>query len=148
MSIYRQIIFATGWQESCWRQFIKKGEKLATLASSTGDVGLMQVNRITWRSVYDVKGLTGDIVYNGNAGSEILHYYLTRYAIPKKEDKQPRGDLARATYSAYNAGPGGLARYRGVRQTPVWKKVDDAFWTKFQAVSSGQELNVKSCYAS
>ena len=146
--LYRQIIFATGWQESCWRQFIKKGEKLATLASSTGDVGLMQVNRITWRSVYDVKGLTGDIVYNGNAGSEILHYYLTRYAIPKKEDKQPRGDLARATYSAYNAGPGGLARYRGVRQTPVWKKVDDAFWTKFQAVSSGQELNVKSCYAS
>jgi len=54
--LYRQIIFATGWQESCWRQFIKKGEKLATLASSTGDVGLMQVNRITWRSVYDVKG--------------------------------------------------------------------------------------------
>jgi len=32
--LYRQIIFATGWQESCWRQFIKKGEKLATLASS------------------------------------------------------------------------------------------------------------------
>jgi hypothetical protein len=26
--LYRQIIFATGWQESCWRQFIKKGEKL------------------------------------------------------------------------------------------------------------------------
>ena len=24
--LYRQIIFATGWQESCWRQFIKKGE--------------------------------------------------------------------------------------------------------------------------
>ena len=22
--LYRQIIFATGWQESCWRQFIKK----------------------------------------------------------------------------------------------------------------------------
>ena len=147
-TLYRQIIFATGWQESCWRQFIKKGEKLATLASSTGDVGLMQVNRITWRSVYDVKGLTGDIVYNGHAGAEILHYYLTRFAIPKKEDKQPNGNLARATYSAYNAGPGGLARYRGVRQSAVWKKVDDAFWSKFKAVSSGQELDVKSCYGS
>ncbi|MGE5217578.1 MAG: transglycosylase SLT domain-containing protein [Chloroflexota bacterium] len=144
--LYRQIVFATGWQESCWRQFIKKGKNLAPLASSTGDVGLMQVNRIVWRNVYDVKGLNGDISYNGNAGAEILHYYLTRYAIRKREDKQPGGHLARATYSAYNAGPGGLARYRGVRQTPTWKKVDEAFWTKFQAVSSGQELAVKSCY--
>ena len=49
--LYRQIVFATGWQESCWRQFIKKGEKLTPLASTTGDVGLMQVNRVTWRSI-------------------------------------------------------------------------------------------------
>jgi hypothetical protein len=146
--LYRQIVFATGWQESCWRQFIKKGDKLTPLASSTGDVGLMQVNRVVWRSLYDLKGLNGDINYNTNAGAEILHYYLTRYAIRKQEDKQPGGHLARATYSAYNAGPGGVARYRGVRQSPVWKKVDDAFWTKFQAVSSGQELAVKSCYGS
>jgi Transglycosylase SLT domain len=146
--LYRQIVFAAGWQESCWRQFIKKGDKLAPLASSTGDVGLMQVNRVTWRNLYDVKGLNGDISYNGNAGAEILHYYLTRIAIPKKEDKQQGGHLARATYSAYNAGPGGVARYRGVRQSPTWKKVDDAFWSKFQTVSSGQELAVKSCYAS
>jgi hypothetical protein len=59
--LYRQIIFATGWQESCWRQFIKEGEKLTPLASTTGDVGLMQVNRVTWRSIYDIKGLNGDI---------------------------------------------------------------------------------------
>ena len=146
--IYRQIVFATGWQESCWRQFIKKGEKLTPLASSTGDVGLMQVNRMVWRSLYDLKGLNGDMSYNGHAGAEILHYYLTRYAIRKQEDKQPGGNLARATYSAYNAGPGGLARYRGVRQSPTWKKVDDAFWEKFKAVSAGQELSVKSCYGS
>lgn len=145
-SLYRQLVYATGWQESCWRQFIKKGEKLTPLASGTGDVGLMQVNRVTWRSLYDEKGLTGDINYNGHAGAEILHHYLTRYAIPKREDKQPRGHLARATYSAYNAGPRGLARYRGVRQSAVWKKVDEAFWSKFQAVSAGQELAVKSCY--
>ena len=146
--LYRQIIFATGWQESCWRQFIRKGEKLTPLASTTGDVGLMQVNRVTWRSIYDIKGLNGDISYNGNAGAEILHYYLTRFAIPKKEDKQVGGHLARATYSAYNAGPGGLARYRGARQGATWKIVDEAFWTKFQAVSSGQELAVKTCFAS
>ena len=144
--LYRQTVLATGWQESCWRQFVKKGDKLTPLASSTGDVGLMQVNRTTWRSLYDVKGLAGDISYNGYAGAEILHQYLTRYVIRKKEDKQPGGHLARATYSAYNAGPGGLARYRGVRQSATWKKVDDAFWDKFKAVSAGQELAVKSCY--
>jgi hypothetical protein len=106
----------------------------------------MQVNRNTWRGVYDLKGLGGDIEYNGNAGGEILIYYVTKYAIRKNEDKQPGGHLARATYSAYNGGPAAVARYRGIRQTPTWKKVDDAFWEKFQAVGSGNEMAVKSCY--
>jgi hypothetical protein len=141
--LYRQIVFTAAWQESCWRQYIKKG---TPLASATGDLGLMQVNRNTWRGVYDLKGLGGDIEYNGNAGGEILYYYLTRHAIKKNEDKQPGGNLARATYSAYNGGPGALARYRGVRQSPTWKKVDEAFWAKFQAVSAGNEMAVKSCY--
>jgi Transglycosylase SLT domain len=141
--IYRQIVFAAAWQESCWRQYIKKG---TPLASATGDLGLMQVNRNTWRGVYDLKGLGGDITYNSNAGGEILYYYLTRHAIKKGEDKQAGGNLARATYSAYNGGPGAVARYRGVRQSPTWKKVDEAFWEKFQAVSAGNEMAVKSCY--
>ena len=144
--LYRQIVFTTGWQESCWRQFIRKGEKLTPLASTTGDVGLMQVNRITWRNLYDVKGLNGDISYNTQAGADILLNYLTRYAIRKNEDKQPGGNLARATYSAYNGGPGALGRYRGVKQSAVWKKVDEAFWEKFRSVSAGQELAVKGCY--
>lgn len=141
--LYRQIVFTAAWQESCWRQWIKKG---TPVASTTGDVGLMQVNRNTWRSLYDLKGLNGDIQYNGNAGGEILLYYLTKYAIRKNEDKQAGGNLARATYSAYNGGPGALGRYRGVRQAPVWKKVDEAFWQKFQMVSAGDEMAVKSCY--
>ncbi|TMA96785.1 MAG: hypothetical protein E6J74_07550 [Deltaproteobacteria bacterium] len=66
-----------------------------------------------------------------------------------RDDSKRRGSLGCAgTYSAYNAGPSGLARYRGVRQSPTWKKVDDAFWDKYQTVSSGQELAVKSCYTS
>jgi Transglycosylase SLT domain len=144
--VYRQIVFAAGWQESCWRQYIKKGKDVTPLASATGDVGLMQVNRNTWRGVYDVKGLGGDIEYNGNAGGEILLYYLTRYAIRKNEDKQPGGNLARATYSSYNGGPGHLTRYRAAKENPALKKVDEAFWEKFQAVSSGREMDVLSCY--
>jgi hypothetical protein len=144
--LYRQIVFAAAWQESCWRQFIKKGKSVTPLASATGDVGLMQVNQKTWRGLYDLKGLGGDIEYNGHAGGEILHYYLTRYAIRKNEDKQQGGNLARATYSAYNGGPGHLTRYRAARQNPELKKVDDAFWEKFQTVSSGRELEVLRCY--
>ncbi|HEX9274500.1 MAG TPA: transglycosylase SLT domain-containing protein [Candidatus Binatia bacterium] len=145
-SVYRQIVFAAGWQESCWRQYIRKGKEVTPLASATGDVGLMQVNRNTWRGVYDVKGLGGDIEYNGNAGGEILLYYLTRYAIRKNEDKQPAGNLARATYSSYNGGPSHLTRYRAAKPNPALKKVDEAFWEKFQAVSSGREMDVLSCY--
>jgi len=103
--LYREIVFTAAWQESCWRQFIKKGKSLTALTSATGDLGLMQVNRNTWRSLYDLKQLAGDIGYNSNAGGEILFYYLSRYAIKKNEDKQAGGHLARATYSAYNGGP-------------------------------------------
>ena len=67
---YHQIVFAAAWQESCWRQFIKKGNTVTPLASTTGDLGLMQVNRNTWRGVYDIKELSGDIEYNGNAGEK------------------------------------------------------------------------------
>ena len=145
--LFRQIVFSAAWQESCWRQFVKKGEKLAPLASATGDVGLMQVNRQTWRGLYDLNGLSGDIEYNSHAGSEILLYYLSRYAVPKGEDRQPGGNLARATYSAYNGGPRALGRYRNAATPSALKKVDDAFWTKFRAVSAGQELAVQSCFS-
>ena len=142
-TLYRQIVLTAAWQESCWRQYIKKG---TPLASATGDLGLMQVNRNTWRGIYDLKALGGDIEYNGNAGGEILVNYLMRNAIKKGEDKQPGGHLARATYSAYNGGPSAVGRYRGVRQNAELKKVDEAFWTKFQQVSAGREMDVQQCY--
>jgi Transglycosylase SLT domain len=142
----RQIILAAGWQESCWRQFVKKGKLLTPLASASGALGLMQVSPHTWRNLYDLNRLGADIEYNGNAGAEILLYYLTRFALKKNEDKQPGGDLARATYSAYNGGPGQLSRYRAAKQNPELKKVDEAFWEKFQAVRSGREMEVRSCY--
>jgi len=145
-SLYRQIVFAAAWQETCWRQYVRKGEKLTPIASATGDVGLMQVNRKTWRGLYDLNGLAGDITYNSRAGSEILLYYLSRFAIPKHEERQPGGQLARATYSAYNGGPGQLGRYRNAKTPAVWRKVDEAFWTKFRSVSAGQEMAVKECY--
>lgn len=64
---------------------------MVPLASTSGDLGLMQVNRNTWRNLYDLKRLGVDIEYNGNAGGEILAYVLGRYAIRKNEDKQQGG---------------------------------------------------------
>ena len=145
-ALYKGIMLATAWQESCWRQFVKKGKKLAPLSSVTGDVGLMQVNRHVWRGLYDVKGLSGDIEYNGHAGAEILMRYLSRYALRKNEHKQPGGHLARATYAAYNGGPSHLTRYRAEKQIAQLKQIDEDFWRKYQAVTSGQELAVRSCY--
>jgi len=145
-TLFRQIVFNAAWQESCWRQFVKKGETLTPLASTTGDVGMMQINRQTWRGLYDLNGLSGDIEYNSHAGSEILLYYLARHAISRGEEKQPGGNLARATYSAYNGGPRALGRYRNAATPPALKKVDQAFWAKFRTVSAGQELAVKSCF--
>ena len=144
--IYRQIVFAAAWQETCWRQFVKKGKNVTPMTSATGDLGLMQVNRNTWRGVYDLTELSGDIAYNGNSGSEILLYYLARHAIRKGEDKHEGGNLARGTYSAYNGGPGQLGRYRAAKFNPALRKVDDAFWEKFQTVSSGNEMEVLRCY--
>jgi Transglycosylase SLT domain len=145
-TLYRHIVFAAGWQESCWRQFIKKGKSLAPLASASGDLGLMQVNRNTWRNLYDVKQLGSNIEYNGSAGGEILEYYFTKYALKKNEHTQPGGHLARATYAAYNGGPSHLTRYRAAKQNSELKKIDEAFWDKFQAVSAGRELDVQRCY--
>ncbi|HUI24649.1 MAG TPA: lytic transglycosylase domain-containing protein [Candidatus Kryptonia bacterium] len=146
--VYRNLVFATAWQESCWRQFIRSGGKLVPIKSSVGSVGMMQVNQHVWRGVYDLKGLLGDIQYNGHAGSEILLRYLDDYAIANDEHKQPGGidNLARATYAIYNGGPGQRARYRAKKPKPALKKIDDLFWEKYRAVRDGREMDVAGCY--
>jgi len=146
VSLARQIILAVGWQETCWRQFIKKGKALMPIASSSGALGLMQISPHTWRNIYDLKQLGADIEYNGNAGAEISLYYLTRFAMKKNEDKQSGGDLARATYSAYNGGPSQLSRYRRATTNAASKKIDESFRKKFEAVRAGREMEVQSCY--
>jgi hypothetical protein len=39
-----------------------------------------------------------------------------------------------------------LTRYRSAKQNPALKKVDEAFWEKYQAVSAGREMDVQLCY--
>ena len=145
--LFRKMVLTTAWQESCWRQYVVKSDKLEPLRSGSGDVGLMQVNERVWRGIYDLQKLRWDIVYNSEAGAEVLLDYLVKYALRKEEHKHPGGlnNLARASYSAYNGGPSQVTRYRRADVAPEWRKVDAAFWGKFQQVDAGNALKVVEC---
>jgi hypothetical protein len=52
--------------------------------------GLMRVNRNTWRNLYEAR---------------FCFINLSCHALRKNEDQQPGGQLAQATYSAYNGDP-------------------------------------------
>src|SRR5439155_1119236 len=54
---FPHLVKAVAWQESCWRQFVRQSGKVTYLLSSTGDIGLMQVNRRVWRGFFDVRRL-------------------------------------------------------------------------------------------
>lgn len=145
---YRHLVLATAWQESCWRQFVRRGGKIVPLRSPVGSVGIMQVNQRVWRGVYDQKGLLGDIAYNARAGAEILLHYLRDYGLARGEHRQPGGaaNLVRVTYALYNGGPRNLARYRGRKPNRAFERVLDAFFEKYQAVQAGRELEVARCW--
>lgn len=146
--IYRPLLRATAWQETCWRQYVRNAGKVQTIRSKTGAIGLMQVNQHVWRGVYNLDSLNNDIGYNARAGNEILAHYLVDFAIRKKEhvvsgDAQ---NLARAAYAAYNGGPGQLSRYRNPNTGKANKAIDTAFWKKYQAIRTQGYAAVKQCY--
>lgn len=147
-TFFNSMVLATAWQESCWRQYVKRAGKLRALRSPSGSVGIMQVNGRVWRGFYDVKGLRGDIAYNARAGTEILLHYLVEHAIKKGEHTKTKQqeNLARASYSAYNAGPRELTRYRDAKSTTREKRVDADFWDKFQKIKNGNTLAVSECF--
>lgn len=146
-ALYRKLVLATAWQESCWRQYVVEQQKLVPLRSGTGDVGLMQVNERVWRGFYDVQKLRWDIGYNSGAGAEVLLDYLVKYALKQGEHQRPGGqaNLARASYSAYNGGPRQVSRYRRSDVAPAHRKIDAAFWEKYRQVDAGNEMQVAAC---
>jgi hypothetical protein len=146
-TLFRRMVLATAWMESCWRQFVSDGSRVTYLRSPVNSVGMMQVNEKVWRGIYDLQGLRWDIHYNGRAGSEILAHYLTDYAVARKEHQQPGGleNLVRATYAVYNGGPGHLGRYRKPATSPSLKRIDALFWEKYEAVRDGREMEVSRC---
>ena len=149
LDIYDPLLRATAWQESCWRQNVERDGEIEPIRSSAGSVGLMQINLHVWRGVYDADQVLADVGYNARAGNEILVHYLVDYAI-RKNEHEVSGDadnLARSAYAMYNGGPRHLKRYREAKTSASLKKIDQAFWAKYQAIQNEGPPAVKPCLA-
>jgi hypothetical protein len=143
------LVRATAWKESCWRHFSGSGSEPQVLRSPGGAVGMMQINGRVWRKVYDLDRLVNEVDYNVNAGIDILTHYLVDYAIRLGEHEQPGGDdnLIKATYAAYNGGPGHLARYRRDDTPAQLQAIDNAFWSHYTTIKTEQWPDISSCYS-
>jgi soluble lytic murein transglycosylase-like protein len=148
LELFRQLVLASAWQESCWRQYVERRGRIEPLRSGVGALGLMQVHPRVWRGFYAVDGLAWSIGYNARAGSEILLHYLRDYAIARGEELVGGPDaLARASYAAYHGGPSHLRRYREAQpRSPALVAIDRAFYDKYRSVSAGRELAVRDCF--
>lgn len=146
--VFRALVPATAWKESCWRQFVKRGGKLVPLTSRVGSIGIMQVNVSVWRGFYDVQGLRRDIGYNARAGGDILTRYFLDYALARGEAEKGGGPdaLARAAYAAYNGGPGELGRYRQDGRSKRERRVDREFLDNYLRVKGGDVTGVVECF--
>jgi hypothetical protein len=134
--LFRHLVKAVAWQESCWRQFVRGRGGIVPIQSSTGDVGMMQINVRVWRGFFSPARLRWNAAYNAGAGTEILWQLLGRYGV--REGRERLADAARSSYSAYHGGPRRYRRYRMPDTPPEMQLIDRAFWDKYQAVSTGQ----------
>jgi hypothetical protein len=145
--LFHDLVLATAWKESCWRQFVRNKGKVKTIESVTGALGMMQVDPNTWRGFYDIANLSEDIGYNARAGADILSHYLTHYAIRKREDKFGIPDaLVRATYAVYNGGPSHRRRYRLKNTKKSLRSIDKSFYEKYLTIKSGDSQSLMTCY--
>jgi len=146
----RRLVRSTAWQESCWRQYVRKGRRITYLESSTRDVGLMQVNMYVWRGFYSIPRLRWDVAYNAGAGAQILLARLRDCARSAAGQGLAASseDMARSAYAAYNGGPAACNRwYRASGVSSQAALIDVAFWLKYQALEQGQMLDILRCAA-
>lgn len=148
IDMYHILIPAVAWQESCFRQFTVKKNKLTYLLSyNNSSVGLMQVNERVWRGIYDTQRLRWDIRYNASAGSEIVDLYLQKYALRKSgpdilADEQT---LCQLVYAMYNGGPSQYAKFLKRKADGALYDSDNLFTQKYSWVKSQSWNNIERC---
>ena len=147
-SLYRLLVLATAWQESCWRQLEKKRDKVTYLLSyNRTSVGLMQINERVWRGLYQRDKLRWDIRYNARAGAEILDLYMKDYAVTRMGAQVLTDEtvLARAVYAMYNAGPDELQRFLKRYRSDSPHEVDRLFMEKYEMTQKGDFEQIALC---
>jgi hypothetical protein len=143
--VYRDLVPATALIESCWRQYVVRGGKVTYLRSQSSSVGIMQINQRVWRGFYDIQRLRWDTAYNIRAGSQILARYLKDYAIPYAARTGKAGDVARAAYAVYNAGPRAVGRFDKSPPHPREARVDEKLWTLYEGIAGGGQVDLATC---
>lgn len=147
--LYRLLVPATAWQESCWRQFIRSQGKLKYLLSyNQTSVGIMQINERVWRGMYRPESLRWNIHYNARAGAQILHHYLHDCALQKINAAKPidKDTLGRAVYAMYNGGPGEFSRFLERSENKSFYKSDQLFWKKYSLAKQGDFEKISVCF--
>lgn len=142
--VFRNLVRATALKESCWRHFVRARNKITYLRSSAGSIGLMQINPYVWRGFYNLNQLKWSPPYNAGAGAEILLHYWLRYAV-EAEKIRSSDNIARSTYSIYNAGPAAAGRYRQKSSSRREKKVDNHFWEIYRGFKANQQVDLHRC---
>ncbi len=148
--LYRNLILATAWQESCWRQFVKSKGKIRYLVSyNQTSVGLMQINERVWRGFYRVESLRWNIRYNIRAGCEILDLYLRDYVLKRSQPKGSldRDTLVQVTYSMYNGGPDEYFEFLKRSEKKALNRLDRHFWEKYLSSRGDQFDGLLECLA-
>lgn len=146
-----QMIMATAWHESCFRQFVVKDQKITYLLSyNNSSVGIMQVNEKVWRGIYDVQELRWNIEYNSRAGTEILALYLNRYLAKRKglksyDDADGRRYLAIWLYALYNGGPVQLKKFPARASSGHLNRIDKQFQEKYDQAADEKWLETVDC---
>jgi hypothetical protein len=149
-STFHILVKSAAWQESCWRQFVRAKGRVRWLESSSGDIGLMQVNKHVWRGFYSLQKLRWDVLYNAGAGTAILNQMMT--GVLRRPHMDPFRDdpvaLVRSTYAAYNGGPDAYNRWRrGALEPDSARAIDSAFLAKYRATARGDGFDILSCAA-
>lgn len=143
--IFQHLVPATALMESCWRQYLREGDRIMFLRSRSGSIGMMQINQHVWRGFFSIERLKWDAAYNVQAGTQILMLYFTDYGV-KVAQKSGRPEYAaRSAYSAYNAGPQAARRFMSKNATTREKQVDGRLWSHFQGISAGGKVNPATC---